>query len=823
MRSRRYVAWLGRHSFGVLAVSGLLVAISVYLAAFHLPLQSDFAALLPADAPSVKAAEQLARRAPARDTMLMIVKAPDPASRAAAAQVALDGVAAIDRRLVEYVESENDELRDFVRQNQGLYAPASELDAVREALAAKIDEAKLAANPLFIELDDPKPAESTSKLDELREKQREAFSKLDKQKYVNADKTMQVLVIKTSFVATDVNKDRALMTALGGIRDRIASVQPAVTVGFAGGPAVTIAEHRALSRGIVLSTIITALLVSLVLWLHMRSVRLLFLLAGNIVVGTLVSFGAAAISVGHLNAATAFLGAIIAGNGVNYGILLVARYLEERKSNAVEPAMASAITGTLAPTLVASLGAAIAYGALGATAFRGFADFALIGGIGMLVCWVASFTLLPVMVMRFGRGLVREPAPLFGRIVVRVFGFRRPALVCAVAGGVTLLACGISWRYLANDPYEYDLTQLRSRADDAQEVRHWLAVSDENFGRGLAGLAGQTYVAVDDAAKLPAVIAQLKEIAAKEPIVGNISSVLDVIPEDQAAKLAVLADIRSQIDEVADQLDESERLELLALRPADSLAAITPEHLPPALRKKLTERDGRVGLMVAVKPGTSFDERDGKDLISFAAALRGVEAEGVTVAGASLLFADVLLQIQKDGPLVTLIASIGLVVMVLLVVGRSRRALAVLVATSAGSILMIAVCAVAGIKINFLDFVALPITLGLGIDYAINVADRATKADPIIALRSTGGTVLVCSLTTVIGYLSLMVSDNLSIRGFGLASLIGEITCMIAAFVIVPAMIALPMLRRPSATLDAGRNVLVPGRSNEWIAVADRG
>ena len=144
------------------------------------------------------------------------------------------------------------------------------------------------------------------------------------------------------------------------------------------------------------------------------------------------------------------------------------------------------------------------------------------------------------------------------------------------------------------------------------------------------------------------------------------------------------------------------------------------------------------------------------------------------------------------------IAAIGLTIMVLLVVGRTRRAVAVLAASSAGSILMIAVCALAGLKINFLDFVALPITLGLGIDYAINIADRATHADPLVALRSTGGTVLVCSLTTVFGYLSLMVSDNLSIRGFGLASLIGEVTCMIAAFVIVPAVIALPKLAAAS-------------------------
>jgi len=159
-----------------------------------------------------------------------------------------------------------------------------------------------------------------------------------------------------------------------------------------------------------------------------------------------------------------------------------------------------------------------------------------------------------------------------------------------------------------------------------------------------------------------------------------------------------------------------------------------------------------------------------------------------------MLFADVLTQIQRDGPLVTGLAALGLIIMVLTIVGRSRRAIAVLVASAAGSISMIAVCALAGLKINFLDFVALPITLGLGIDYAINVADRATRDDPMVALRSTGGTVLVCSLTTTIGYLSLLVSDNLAIRGFGLASLIGELTCVISALVIVPAIVALPQL-----------------------------
>src|SRR5207302_1931476 len=121
-----------------------------------------------------------------------------------------------------------------------------------------------------------------------------------------------------------------------------------------------------------------------------------------------------------------------------------ARFVEERGSP--REALAAAIAGTLKPTLVASLGAAIAYGALGATRFRGFADFALIGGIGMLVCWLASFVVLPVMLMRFARPTT--PSRLFGRAVTAAFGFRRPAVVCALTAVLLATASLVSWRYV---------------------------------------------------------------------------------------------------------------------------------------------------------------------------------------------------------------------------------------------------------------------------------------------------------------------------------------------------------------------------------------
>ncbi|HEY0251863.1 MAG TPA: MMPL family transporter, partial [Kofleriaceae bacterium] len=246
------------------------------------------------------------------------------------------------------------------------------------------------------------------------------------------------------------------------------------------------------------------------------------------------------------------------------------------------------------------------------------------------------------------------------------------------------------------------------------------------------------------------------------------------------------------------------RAELEELRPPAELKEITFDQLPPAIKDKpeVTEADGRVGLMISIHSANGLDEWNGHDLVRFASAVRRLELpdkEVVTTSGSSVIFADILDAIEKDGPRVTGVAALGLVVMVVIVVGRNRRSVAVLVATVAGSLLMVATCALLHLKVNFLDFVALPITLGLGIDYAINVAHRQDEEaipDPILTLRTSGSAVFVCSLTTMIGYGSLLVSENLAIRGFGTASLLGEVACVLTALVLVPALLVVSERRR---------------------------
>jgi predicted RND superfamily exporter protein len=797
--ARRYVRWVQRWTFAIIVAHLVLLAGAVYLIGFHLPLYADFSYLLPQDAPGVRDLRRLEARVKASDTALAVITAPTSSDRAAVVRELAEGLRTLPPDLVDRVIDDDASDRAFFKAHRHLFVPLADLQTAAAALERRIRAAKLAANPLFIDLDDPAPEAADHKeLDQLRAKRREAEARLDQPSNVSADGRAAMIQIRTRFRATDAGRGQELIDALDALRTRVLATHPGAQIGFTGGVISAVAEHHAIFKGMVLSSAVTTLLVALVLVLYFWSATLLVLLIGTLALATALSFGTAALTVGHLNAATAFLGAIIAGNGINYGILLLARYREERRIHGVEDALAIAVRETLLPTLVASLGASIAYGSLAATSFKGFADFAVIGAVGMALCWIATYVLLPALMLRWGGAPAPTTGdPLLGNVLVRIFGFRRPVVVCGVALIAAVIACVLVVNYVYQDPFEYDITKLRSEGDDAVAARSWMTLSDRSFGRGYSN---RTFIAADRLDQVPLIVKALRDhdagAAPGHETFGSVSSILDIIPPDQPEKLAVLARIRELLDDPAiRQLGGDERAELAELRPPDDLGMITTASLPQSLKDQLEEKDGRIGYIISVRPAPQLDEWNGHDLIRFATAVRSLplgDGETVSTSGASVIFADIVTAISGDGPRVTLVASLGLIAMVILVVGRNRRAVAVLIATAGGSLLLVAACAALDLKVNFLDFVALPITLGIGVDYAINVAHRHDQEpDPIKTLRTSGTAVFICSLTTMIGYGSLLISENLAIRGFGMASLIGEIACVTTALVLVPALLAL--------------------------------
>jgi predicted RND superfamily exporter protein len=96
--------------------------------------------------------------------------------------------------------------------------------------------------------------------------------------------------------------------------------------------------------------------------------------------------------------------------------------------------------------------------------------------------------------------------------------------------------------------------------------------------------------------------------------------------------------------------------------------------------------------------------------------------------------------------------------------------------------------AVFRLKINFFNFVALPITFGIGVDYAVNLMQRVLNGGGVLpAIRFTGGAVVLCSLTTSLGYLALFFSVNQAVRSLGIIAVLGEVCCLSSAMLALPA------------------------------------
>jgi hypothetical protein len=75
--------------------------------------------------------------------------------------------------------------------------------------------------------------------------------------------------------------------------------------------------------------------------------------------------GFAWLGIGYLNMQTAFLGSIIAGNGINYGIIYLGRFGQLRcRGLPLDRACHEAAQVTAAGTLVAALGTSVAFGTL---------------------------------------------------------------------------------------------------------------------------------------------------------------------------------------------------------------------------------------------------------------------------------------------------------------------------------------------------------------------------------------------------------------------------------------------------------------------------
>jgi predicted RND superfamily exporter protein len=130
----------------------------------------------------------------------------------------------------------------------------------------------------------------------------------------------------------------------------------------------------------------------------------------------------------------------------------------------------------------------------------------------------------------------------------------------------------------------------------------------------------------------------------------------------------------------------------------------------------------------------------------------------------------------------------------------------------AGVIVMLGLGAWSGQRLNFSNFIALPLTFGIAADYSLNVLKRyQSSGDLDAAIGDTGGAVALCSATTVIGFGSLLIANNQALFSFGALAVAGELTGLCTAALVLPAFLVWRRLRSAPTRVPPGAEHLGSG------------
>jgi uncharacterized membrane protein YdfJ with MMPL/SSD domain len=282
----------------------------------------------------------------------------------------------------------------------------------------------------------------------------------------------------------------------------------------------------------------------------------------------------------------------------------------------------------------------------------------------------------------------------------------------------------------------------------------------------------------------------------------------DLVATGQADKVATLLAIQERLERahVRGFVQERDWKHIREVLPPADLVPYGAGDVPASVADRFTDANGVRGALVYIEsdPGAADDLRS---LVRYADAFRETRlptGKVVRGSGNAVILADMLRAVVRDVPRAISLSLALTLVMVLAAFRRGPYLAAVLFALAVGCGGVASFLYFADIKLNFLNFAALPITFGIGVDYAVNVAQRyeADRGKSILGvLRTSGGAVVLCSLTTMLGYLALVGSHNAAIRGLGAIAAVGELSCLLAAVLVMPSLWWLVERRDPATEL----------------------
>ena len=606
-----------------------------------------------------------------------------------------------------------------------------------------------------------------------------------------------------------------------------------VTVRLTGPIPLNDEAFGSVKEGFALNSIITVLAVILILWLALKSARLIVAVFISTAIGLIFTAAAGFAMVGALNLISIAFAVLFVGIGVDFGIQLSVRYREERHRRAeLFPAIVGAgVKAGRGLSLAAAATAAGFYSFL-PTDYRGVSELGLIAGTGMIIAFFVSITVLPALLTLF-----RPPAegqeigytflaPLDDFLERKRFWVIGVMLAVALAGLPLLRQLTFDFNpNNLNDPHSESVSTLNDLRQNPTTTTNKIDVLAPNMteAQALAGRLSQlpevdhtqtltSFVPPDQDVKLAA----LKDVA--ESLGPELSpQKLKVAPTEQDDKDALtsaaamlvkaaakgtgqpadaanhLADVMTRLaaappearQRVRDAMLPSLQILLAQLRGVISAYPVTLDTIPADLKRDWLTDEGQARIEVTPKDtsGTNAALQQFSDAVLKVAP--GATGEPVLIqqSGKAVIWAFIEAGLWALG---------SIAIILYIVLRRVTDVLLTLVPLLFAGLIAMELTVLIGLPINFANIIALPLLLGLGVAFKIYFVMAWRDGQTHLLQSSLTRAVFFSAMATAVAFGSLWSSNHPGTSSMGKLLALSLACTLIAAVFLQPALMGPP-------------------------------
>jgi hopanoid biosynthesis associated RND transporter like protein HpnN len=592
-------------------------------------------------------------------------------------------------------------------------------------------------------------------------------------------------------------------------------------------------EFSTVSDGAGLNGAITAIVVLLIIWTALKSLKIVLAVFLTVLAGLAMTFAAGLFLVGALNLISVAFAVLFVGIGVDFGIQFSVRYRAERYD---EPDFSRALHNGAAkvgrPLALAAVATTVGFYAFLPTQYRGVSELGEIAGTGMIIAFLSSITILPALLTIIRPAAEREPVGY--KFLAPVDDFLHDHRYAVIIGTLAVALAGTP--LLRNLQFDFNPMNLDSpKVESVSTVLDLM--KDPDTDTQVINVLQPNLAAADAlAAKIGAL-----------PDVARVTTLSSLVPDDQDAKLALIQKAKTTIDPVFDPTrvidppadaedaqalhkagivfvmtagqhlgkgaddarhfaDLAQKLSeaapavrqrarevllppvkatLASLKNALDASQVTIETLPAPLRDLYMTADGRARIEAAPKG----DPNDNDNMINFAQSIKTLapHATGEPVA------------VQEAGRTVKLafveaaiVALTSIFIILWIVLRRIGDVLLTLVPLLLAGVVTLEITVLIGMPLNFANIIALPLLLGLGVAFKIYFVMAWRAGTTKLLQSSLTRAVFWSALTTATAFGSLWASKHPGTSSMGKLMALSLLCTLAAAILFQPALMGPP-------------------------------